>query len=60
MDTSVRNLLARVGELQLERQRLRWQQATRDELERNRTELARAQHELAVALGAEHAPQVVG
>ena len=55
MDTSVRDLLARVGELQLERQRLRWQRATRDELERNRRELARAQHELAIALGAAHA-----
>jgi hypothetical protein len=54
METSVRTLVIRVGELQLERQRLRWERATREELERNRGELVRAQHELAVALGAAH------
>ena len=52
----MRTLLVRVGRLQLERQRLRSECATREELERNRRELVDAEHELAVALGAEHAP----
>ena len=54
MDNAVRSLFARVGELQLERLRLRWEQAARDELERNRRELADAQRRLAVALGTAH------
>jgi hypothetical protein len=56
MDETVRTLLIRVGELQLERQRLHDAGAGRFELERNRIKLVRAQHALVVALGAEHAP----
>jgi hypothetical protein len=49
-------LLVRVGELQLERQRLHSLGAGREVLERNRRALVKAQHELVVALGAAHAP----
>jgi hypothetical protein len=56
MDETVRSLLIRVGELQLERQRLHDTGAGRLELERNRIALVRAQHDLVVALGVQHAP----
>jgi hypothetical protein len=54
VEASARTLLVLVGQLQLERQRLRSERASHEELERNRRELASAEHDLAVALGAEH------
>jgi hypothetical protein len=56
MEELLRTLLIRVGELQLERQDLRSTGAPLDALERNRSALVRAQHELVIALGAAHRP----
>jgi hypothetical protein len=53
---TVENLKERIARVVGERQRLRAAQATPDELEANRSEIAVLQHELSAALIALHLP----
>jgi hypothetical protein len=50
----VESLLGQIAALQRDRERLRERNAARGDLERNRRALARAQHELSLALVERH------
>lgn len=53
---AVEDLERRLGALKRERERLRTSAAGRNELERNRREIAEAQRQLSIALIARHRP----